>query len=99
MDLRPLPEMVDGLPNLCGAEAQVEEVTRGHHAVYLPETNLRLDRLQGETRARAAAEATVESTVLTAGELGGAFHGVRTATKSGAGFRWPRFRRRKLARA
>ena len=28
MSLAPLPEQVDGLPNLCGAEAQGEEVTR-----------------------------------------------------------------------
>jgi hypothetical protein len=42
----PIPEMVNGLPNLCGAEAQVEEVTRSHQPVYLYETNLRLDRLR-----------------------------------------------------
>src|SRR5262249_26379945 len=34
------------LPNICGAEAQVEEVTRSRRPVYLEETNLRLDRLQ-----------------------------------------------------
>src|SRR5258708_494940 len=38
--------MVEGLPNLCGCEAQVEEVTRRRGPVYLPETNLRLERLQ-----------------------------------------------------
>jgi hypothetical protein len=38
--------MIDGLPNFCGAEAQVEEVTKGRAPVYLKETNLRLDRLQ-----------------------------------------------------
>ena len=27
MELRPIPEMIDGLPNFCGAEAQVEQVT------------------------------------------------------------------------
>src|SRR5436190_6516959 len=46
MDLRPIPEMIDGLPNFCGREAQVEEVTRRRGPVYLNETNLRLDRLQ-----------------------------------------------------
>jgi hypothetical protein len=46
MDLRPIPELIDGLPNLCGAEAQIEEVTRSQHPVFLPETNLRLDRLR-----------------------------------------------------
>jgi hypothetical protein len=46
MDLAPIPEIVNGLPNLSGAEAQVEEVTRERPAVYLAETNLRLDRLQ-----------------------------------------------------
>ncbi len=28
MELRPIPEMIDGFPNFCGAEAQVEQVTR-----------------------------------------------------------------------
>ena len=46
MNLRPLAEMVNGLPNLCGAEAEVEEVTRSRLPVFLPETNLRLDRLR-----------------------------------------------------
>jgi hypothetical protein len=42
----PIPDMIDGLPNICGAEAQVEEVMRNRRPVYLPETNLRLDRLR-----------------------------------------------------
>jgi hypothetical protein len=46
MSIAPLVELVDGLPNLCGAEAQVEEVTRTRQPVFLPETNLHLDRLQ-----------------------------------------------------
>src|SRR3954451_24039570 len=41
-----IPEMVHGLPNLCGCEAQVEEVTRSRSPVYLAETNLRLDKLR-----------------------------------------------------
>ena len=31
MELRPIPEMIDGFPNFCGAEAQVEQVTRAGH--------------------------------------------------------------------
>jgi hypothetical protein len=46
MNLQQLPEIVGGLPNFCGAEAQVEEVMRGRGPVFLNETNLRLDRLQ-----------------------------------------------------
>src|SRR5437588_4546772 len=46
MDQRQLPEMIDGLPNLSGAEAQVEEVTRSRQPVFLPDTNLRLDRIK-----------------------------------------------------
>lgn len=46
MDWQPIPEIVDGLPNICGAEAQVEEITRMNNPVYLNDTNLRLDRLQ-----------------------------------------------------
>jgi hypothetical protein len=46
MSLPQLQEIVGGLPNICGAEAQVEEVTRARGPVYLHETNLRLDRLQ-----------------------------------------------------
>jgi hypothetical protein len=45
MELRPIPEMIDGLPNFCGAEAQVEQVTDARHPVYLHETDLRLDRI------------------------------------------------------
>jgi hypothetical protein len=46
MDFSPMPEMIGELPNFCGADAQVEEVTRGRQLVFLPETNLRLDRLR-----------------------------------------------------
>src|ERR1700752_3658703 len=46
MDLHPIPEMIDGLPNLCGEEARVEHVTRARHPVFLHETDVRLDRLR-----------------------------------------------------
>ena len=46
MGLRPIPEMVDGLPNFCGPGAQVEQVTRDRQPVYLQETDLRLDRFR-----------------------------------------------------
>jgi hypothetical protein len=46
MDARPLPELVDGLPNISGAERQVEEVTRDRRPVYLHQTDLRLERMQ-----------------------------------------------------
>src|SRR5262249_20604430 len=46
MRIAPVEEVVDGLPNLCGAEGQVEEVTRARQPVFLPQTNLHLDRLQ-----------------------------------------------------
>src|SRR5271154_2756224 len=46
MSPAPIPEMIDGLPNISGAEAQVEEVTRVRSPVYLSETNLRLDGLR-----------------------------------------------------
>ena len=41
-----MPDIIDGLPNICGAEAQLEEVTSSRSPVYLSETNLSLDRLQ-----------------------------------------------------
>ncbi|HYW80841.1 MAG TPA: hypothetical protein VE890_14770, partial [Thermoguttaceae bacterium] len=44
--LSAIPEIVDGLPNLCGADAQVEEVTSSKDPVFLRDTNLQLDRLQ-----------------------------------------------------
>lgn len=46
MDLNPIPEIVNGLPNICGAEKAVEQVTRASSPVYLNETNLHLDRLR-----------------------------------------------------
>jgi hypothetical protein len=41
-----MPEMIGDLPNFCGAEAQVEEVTRKQTPVFLHETNLRLEHLR-----------------------------------------------------
>jgi hypothetical protein len=38
--------MIHGLPNICGQEGQVAEMTRARPAVFLPETNLHLDRLR-----------------------------------------------------
>jgi hypothetical protein len=46
MDYGPIPETVNGLPDLCGADARVAELTRQRPPVFLPETNLRLDRLR-----------------------------------------------------
>jgi hypothetical protein len=46
MSFAPPAELVDGLPNLCGAEARAEEVTRARQPVFLPQTNLRLDPRQ-----------------------------------------------------
>src|ERR1043165_9070063 len=46
MDLGSLPEILNDLPNICGAEERVKEVTRSRKPVFLPETNLRLDRLR-----------------------------------------------------
>src|SRR5262249_9716009 len=45
MDWTPIPETVNGLPNLSGADGRVEEITRSRPPVYLGETNLPLDRL------------------------------------------------------
>ena len=41
-----MPDVVEGLPNISGAEAQVEELTRSRQPVYLGDTNLNLDRLR-----------------------------------------------------
>ncbi len=41
----PIPEIIDGLPNICGWEEQVAEVTSGKAPVFLNDTNLRLDRI------------------------------------------------------
>ena len=46
MDFHPIPEMVNGLPNLCGCEAQVEAVTARRDPVYLHRDQPQLDRLQ-----------------------------------------------------
>ena len=42
----PGPEIINGLPNFCGAEGRLEEISRSRPPVYLGETNLHLDRLQ-----------------------------------------------------
>lgn len=41
-----MPEIVQGLPNICGHDKEVEAITARKDHVYLHETNLRLDRLQ-----------------------------------------------------
>ncbi len=46
LNLHPIPDMVDGLPNISGSESQVEAVTKNRYPVYLHETNLHLDRLR-----------------------------------------------------
>lgn len=46
MQLNPIPEIINGLPNISGSEYAVELATRPRPPVYLNETNLRLDRLQ-----------------------------------------------------
>jgi hypothetical protein len=46
MNFYAIPEIVNGLPNICGHESQVEAITSRRDPVYLNETNLRVDRLQ-----------------------------------------------------
>jgi hypothetical protein len=46
MHYQPIPEIVNGMPNICGHDAEVEAVTSRRDPVYLHETNLRLDRIQ-----------------------------------------------------
>ncbi len=47
MSFRPIPEIVDGLPNITGHDAKVEAATSSRRGpVFLRETNLRLDALQ-----------------------------------------------------
>ena len=44
--MQPIPEIIDGLPNISGHEADVESVTARREPVYLRETDLKLDRIQ-----------------------------------------------------
>ena len=47
MSFQQLPEIVEGLPDFCGDEREVETVTGSRRGLaYLHETNLRLDALQ-----------------------------------------------------
>ncbi len=41
-----MPDIIDGLPNFCGAEDRIEEVMSRTEPVFLHETNLQLDRLR-----------------------------------------------------
>ncbi len=40
-----LPELMDGLPNISGWEAQVRAVAGGRRSVFLPRTNIRLEKI------------------------------------------------------
>lgn len=44
--MQTIPELIDGLPNICGSEAQVAEVMQNQKPVYGPETNLRFEKLE-----------------------------------------------------
>jgi hypothetical protein len=46
MDSQRLAEIIDGIPNFAGAEAQVAKATAAQAPVFLTDTNLRLDKLQ-----------------------------------------------------
>lgn len=46
MEPQSLPDIVHGLPNLCGSEAVLDKVLADRSPVYLHETNLKLDRLR-----------------------------------------------------
>ncbi len=37
-----LPEMIDGLPNICGSESLVDEVVKNDQSVFLPTTNINI---------------------------------------------------------
>lgn len=41
-----IPDVIQGLPNFCGADEQVQQVTRSRPNVFLDGTNLQLDRLR-----------------------------------------------------
>jgi hypothetical protein len=44
--LSPIPEIIDGLPNIAGWEDDIESVTRQRAPVYLSRTPLRMERIQ-----------------------------------------------------
>ncbi len=46
MKVDPIPEIVNGLPNICGAEKQLEAIARDHEPVFLKRTPFDLGRLQ-----------------------------------------------------
>jgi hypothetical protein len=46
MTFNPIPEIIDDIPNISGAERQVEEVTSQKNTVFLNKTPVRLDKLQ-----------------------------------------------------
>ncbi|MBI5822226.1 MAG: glycosyl hydrolase family 57 [Verrucomicrobia bacterium] len=46
MKLDPIPEIIDGLPNLCGWEKELKAATRGSEPVYGNRTPFQIDRLQ-----------------------------------------------------
>ncbi len=40
-----IPEIIDGLPNICGWEAEINSVVQGSKPVFLPSTNIRLEQV------------------------------------------------------
>jgi len=41
-----MPEIIDGLPNICGSEEEIAEVTRHREPVFIENSNLHPDRLE-----------------------------------------------------
>ena len=41
-----IPEIVNGLPNICGSEGQVAEITNARSPVYVDQTNYQFDKLR-----------------------------------------------------
>ena len=62
-----LPEIIDGLPNISGWEAQVSEVVQQNQPVFLPQTNIRLS----EVTAAFAIALHMHQPTIPAGQQGG----------------------------
>lgn len=44
--LPPIPELIDGLPNICGWEKEIQSVVQKNQPVFLPKTNLQFSEVR-----------------------------------------------------
>ena len=63
--LATLPEIIDGLPNICGSESLVDAVVKNDRPVFLPTSNINIQ----DVKATFAIALHMQQPIIPAGEV------------------------------